>query len=60
MDRLLAEQTTGGLRFLDGGVLLGLLQTPVFVRRALVTETRILTQDRPPAAVGSAAWEEDT
>jgi spermidine synthase len=58
--RLLTEQTTGGLRFLDGGVLLGLLQTPVFVRRALEAEKRILTQDRPPAAVGSAAWEEAT
>ncbi len=52
IDRLLAERTTGGLRFLDGTTLLGLLQTALHVRRAIERETVIYTLDNPPKFFG--------
>ena len=35
VDQLLAEKTTGGLRFIDGKTLLGIFQTPTYVRHAI-------------------------
>ncbi len=48
VDRLLAERTSGGLRLIDGSTLLGLLQTPKHVRRAIERETTVYTMDEPP------------
>ncbi|YAI82771.1 MAG: spermidine synthase [cyanobacterium endosymbiont of Rhopalodia sterrenbergii] len=40
VDKLLAEKTTGGLRFIDGKTLLGIFQTPTYVRHAIETQTQ--------------------
>ncbi|MBD2578338.1 fused MFS/spermidine synthase [Oscillatoria sp. FACHB-1406] len=48
IDRLLAEKTTGGLRGLDGITYLGLLQTPIHIRRAIAQADRIYTLAEPP------------
>ncbi len=39
VDKLLDEKTTGGLRFLDGKTLLGIFQTPTYVRRSIENKT---------------------
>ncbi|MGD2183406.1 fused MFS/spermidine synthase [Lusitaniella coriacea] len=52
IDRLLAEKTTGGLRFLDGITYLGLLQTPGHVRRAIADTSEIYTLKEPPKFFG--------
>lgn len=52
IDRLLAEKTTGGLRFLDGITYLGLLQTPAHVRRAIAETSQIYTLKEPPKFFG--------
>jgi spermidine synthase len=48
IDQLLHEKTTGGLRMIDGIALLGLLQLPLYLRRAIAAETQIYTQGSPP------------
>ncbi|NET16998.1 MAG: methyltransferase domain-containing protein [Okeania sp. SIO1H6] len=48
VDRLLAEKTTGGFKFMDGISLLGMLQIPLNVRQAIATETQIYTLKAPP------------
>jgi spermidine synthase len=57
VDHLLAEMTTGGLRFLDGETLLGVMQTPAHIRRAISEETRVYTLDEPPRFFGSGVAE---
>ncbi|MDY6784041.1 MAG: spermidine synthase [Cyanobacteriota bacterium] len=52
IDNLLAEKTTGGLRYIDGITYLGLLQTPAHVRRAIAQATRVYTLKEPPAYFG--------
>ncbi|NEQ63615.1 MAG: hypothetical protein F6K53_42450, partial [Moorea sp. SIO4A1] len=52
VDQLLAEKTTGGLRMVDGISLLGMLQLPVYIRRALQKETEIFTFANPPESLG--------
>ncbi|MDY7014779.1 MAG: spermidine synthase [Cyanobacteriota bacterium] len=52
IDRLLAEKTTGGLRYIDGITYLGLLQTPTYVRRAIAEATQIYTLEAPPKFFG--------
>ncbi|NES80047.1 MAG: methyltransferase domain-containing protein [Moorea sp. SIO2B7] len=52
IDKLLAEKTTGGFRFMDGIGLLGLLQTPSYIRRAIETHTKIFTLKEPPKFFG--------
>ncbi len=52
VDQILAEKTTGGLRLLDGTTLLGLLQTPAYLRRAIATETQTYTLAEPPQDFG--------
>ncbi len=52
-DALLAANTTGGLRLIDGITLLGMLQPPAYVRRAIEEETRIYTLDEPPRFFGT-------
>ncbi|MCM1982553.1 spermine/spermidine synthase domain-containing protein [Lyngbya confervoides] len=51
-NRILAEQTTGGLRYLDGDSLLGLMQTPKHVRDAIAQESEIYTLAAPPKFPG--------
>lgn len=48
VDRLLAERTTGGLRMLDGTTLLGMLQLPMHIRRAIAEANQIYTMQDPP------------
>ena len=55
VDRLLKEQTTGGYRFIDGITLLGIMQTPLYVRQAIAAETTIYTLDEPPKFFGTGA-----
>lgn len=55
VDRLLKEQTTGGYRFIDGITLLGIMQTPLYVRQAIAAETKIYTLDEPPKFFGTGA-----
>ncbi|ERN40358.1 spermidine synthase [Rubidibacter lacunae KORDI 51-2] len=52
IDRILAARTAGGLRFFDGTTLLGLLQTPAHIRRAIATETEVYTLQAPPKFFG--------
>ena len=53
IDRLLAEKTSGGYRFLDGISLLGILQPPLYVRQAIATETMVYTLEQPPRFFGT-------
>jgi len=48
IDQLLADQTVGGFQLLDGISLLGLLQTPVYIRRAIEQQTQIYTLKELP------------
>ncbi|MHC4063195.1 MAG: polyamine aminopropyltransferase [Planctomycetota bacterium] len=52
IDRRLAENTTGGLRMFDGTTLLGMLQLPAHLRRAIAEETRVYTLQEPPKFFG--------
>ncbi|NET07990.1 MAG: polyamine aminopropyltransferase [Symploca sp. SIO2B6] len=52
IDKLLQEETIGGLKLLDGIYLLGLLQTPAYVRRAIASETQVYTIQEPPQFFG--------
>lgn len=52
IDRLLQEQTTGGLRMLDGIALLGMMQTPRHLRDAIASETQVYTLAAPPKFFG--------
>jgi len=52
IDQLLQNQTTGNLGLIDGTTLLGLLQTPKYVREAIASYQDILTLDNPPRFFG--------
>lgn len=52
-DRVLAEGTIGGLRFLDGRALLALMNPPAYLRRAIERETRVFTLAEPPKFFGT-------
>ena len=52
IDQLLAEKTTGGLRLIDGTTLLGLMQTPAHIRKAIAEETQVYTLAEPPKFFG--------
>jgi spermidine synthase len=52
VDALLAQGTTGGLRCLDGTTLLGMLQTPAYIRRVIAQETEVFTLKSPPKFFG--------
>lgn len=52
VDLLIAKQTTGSLRAIDGQTLLGLLQTPKYIRDAIAAETQVYTQAAPPKFFG--------
>lgn len=55
IDKLLAEKTTGGFRLIDGFSLLGTLQTPAYVRKAIAEETEVYTLKEPPKFFGKGA-----
>ncbi len=52
VDRLLADKTTGGLRLIDGQTLLGMLQTPLYIRDAIAQHTEVYTLTEPPKFFG--------
>jgi spermidine synthase len=60
IDQLLQEKTRGGLRMIDGTALLGLLQLPLYLRRAIAAETQIYTQDNPPRFLSERVIESST
>lgn len=55
VNRLLATETTGGFRFIDGMTLLGIVQTPLYIRQAIATETKVYTLKEPPKFFGTGA-----
>jgi spermidine synthase len=55
IDQLLGEKTIGGLRLLDGISVLGLLQTPGYIRKAIAAQTEIYTLKEPPKFFGKGA-----
>ncbi len=52
IDELLQSQTTGKLRLIDGITLLGLMQTPTYVRDAIASYNDIFTLAEPPQFFG--------
>jgi len=52
IEQLLAENTTGELGLIDGMTLLGLLQTPRFIRHAIAQHQEIFTLSQPPKFFG--------
>ncbi len=55
IDKLLSDKTSGGCRFIDGTTLLGILQTPLYIRQAIATETIVYTLSEPPRFFGTGA-----
>jgi spermidine synthase len=53
VDRLLTAKTTGGYRFIDGRTLLGIMQTPLYIRQAIAEETTVYTLNEPPKFFGT-------
>ncbi|MBD1807470.1 fused MFS/spermidine synthase [Microcoleus sp. FACHB-SPT15] len=54
-NQLLEEKTTGGLRLIDGMSLLGIMQTPAYIRKAIAAETQVYTIKEPPKFFGKGA-----
>lgn len=52
IDKILQEKTKGGFRTFDGIALLGMLNTPGYIRKKIATETQIYTLDNPPVFFG--------
>ena len=57
IDQLLEAKTTGGLRLIDGITVLGLLQTPAYIRRAIAQHQEIFTLAEPPQFFGKGVAE---
>ena len=55
IDALLEQKTIGGFQLMDGITLLGMLQTPAYIRRAIEAETQIYTLKEPPKFFGVGA-----
>jgi spermidine synthase len=55
VDRLLQENTTGGLQMLDGTTMLGLFQLPLHLRKAIAAETQVYSLAEPPKFFGKSA-----
>ncbi|MGF1481112.1 MAG: fused MFS/spermidine synthase [Cyanophyceae cyanobacterium] len=55
VDRQLSK--ISGLRFLDGTTLLGILQTPLYIRRAIEVATTVYTLKEPPKFFGKGVTE---
>ncbi len=52
VDAVLAERTKGGFRMFDGKTMLGMMNLPLYIRKAIATETRIFTLAAPPKFFG--------
>ncbi|MEL7472814.1 MAG: spermidine synthase [Planctomycetota bacterium] len=52
VDSTLTEQTRGKLGFLDGRTVLGLYQTPLYLRRAIEAERQVYSIAEPPKFFG--------
>jgi spermidine synthase len=52
VDELISDTTTGGLRLIDGMTLLGMLQTPLYIRQAIAQNTEVYTLAKPPKFFG--------
>jgi spermidine synthase len=59
IDRHLQTKTTGNFRLMDGATLLGMLQTPGHLRRAIAAETEIYTLKAPPKPMGRGSLQRD-
>ncbi|MGF1537860.1 MAG: spermidine synthase [Elainellaceae cyanobacterium] len=57
VDRLLASDVAGELRAVDGMALLGMLNIPRHLRRAIAAETQIYTMNAPPKPLGRGVME---
>ena len=57
-DKLLSSQTKGGFRFIDGVTLLGIMQTPLYIRDCIAAETTVYTLEAPPKFFGVGAMNE--
>ena len=53
IDAALADRTTGGLRYVDGRTTVALAHPPLYVRRAIESETKVYTLAEPPRFFGS-------
>ena len=53
VDKLLSDRTLGGYRFIDGITLLGIMQTPLYIRQAIAAETTVYTLKEPPKFFGT-------
>ena len=53
VDRLLADKTTGELQFIDGSSCLGVMQVPVFIKKAIASATTVYTIEAPPKFFGT-------
>jgi len=53
IDAVLASQTTGSFRMLDGRTVMGMLQIPRHIRQAIDCETQIYTLEKPPRFFGA-------
>jgi spermidine synthase len=58
VDQLLQAKTTGGYRFIDGISLLGIMQTPLYIRQAIATENTVYTLQEPPKFFGTGVVEQ--
>jgi spermidine synthase len=52
IDDQLAAATRGGLRYVDGPAMRGLLHPPAYIRKAIVEETEVYTMKQPPRFFG--------
>lgn len=52
VDQLLQEKTTGDFSLLDGMALMGILNTPLYIRRAIAEANQIFTMKEPPKFFG--------
>lgn len=54
IDKVLDQGTTGGFRMFDGTTLLGMMQLPGHLRRAIKQETKVYTLNEPPKFFGKS------
>lgn len=59
VNALLAEKTTNSFRMFDGSAMLGLLQTPKYIREQIAAESFVYTLAEPPRFFGKGAVGED-
>lgn len=59
VDQLLQAQTTGGFRLVDGAFFLGMLQAPLYIRKAIAQETFVYTLASPPSYFGKGVMGKD-